>query len=138
MAARSSGVNPKRMVLITIILSGAIAGLVGMGPLLGDPQHYRYSDQFPLTLAFSGLVAGVARSQPPGRDRLRRHRVGGDRTRHAATLQKGFPQEIGRILQGTFLLTAVIVFEVMRRRALRETVREAAVKSNAPAEGATP
>ncbi len=32
MAARSSGISPKRMVLTTIILSGAVAGLIGMAP----------------------------------------------------------------------------------------------------------
>ena len=50
--------------------------------------------------------------------------------------QAGFPQEIGRIMQGAFLLTAVIVFEVMQRRAAREQVREAAMRAQMTAEGA--
>ena len=35
-AARATGVNPKKMILISMLLSGAIAGLVGMRALLGD------------------------------------------------------------------------------------------------------
>ena len=34
-AARSSGVNPKRMILTTMTISGALAGLSGMSVLLG-------------------------------------------------------------------------------------------------------
>ena len=66
-AARSSGINPKRMILITIVLSGAIAGLVAMGPLLADPNHWRYSDQFPFSVAFTGLtMALLGRNDPIG------------------------------------------------------------------------
>ncbi len=128
-AAKSSGVNPKRMVLTTIILSGAVAGLIGIGPLLSDPQHFRYSDQFPLTLGFTGLsLALLGRNHPVGIAfaAIVWHAI--ERGTQPLT-QKGFPQEIGQILQGAFLLTAVIVFEVMQRRAQREAIREAATKA---------
>ena len=57
----------------------------------------------------------------------------------------GVPQEIGRILQGTLLLTAVIAFEVVHRYRVRLTVKEAAARtaddrpappSDTPARGA--
>ena len=86
-----SGVNPKRMVLITIMMSGAIAGLIGLGPLLADPQYYKYGDQFPQTLGFTGLVAGPARAQPPGRHRRRGARVGDDRAGDAAAVDDRHP-----------------------------------------------
>lgn len=125
-AAKTSGINPKRMVLITITMSGAIAGLIGMGPLLSDPQHYRYSDQFPTTLGFTGLsLALLGRNHPVGIAFAAIVWAAIERGTQPLT-QKGFPQEIGQILQGTFLLTAVIVFEVMRRRAQREQIEQAA------------
>lgn len=133
-AARSAGVDPKRMVLTTIILSGAVAGLIGIGPLLSDPQHFRYSDQFPLTLGFTGLsLALLGRNHPVGIAfaALVWHAI--ERGTQPLT-QKGFPQEIGQILQGAFLLTAVIVFEVMQRRVQRDAIREAAARAAARVE----
>lgn len=136
MAARSSGISPKRMVLTTIILSGAVAGLIGMGALLSDPQHYKYSDQFPLSLGFTGLsLALLGRNHPVGIALAGIVWAAIERGTQPLT-QKGFPQEIGRIMQGAFLLTAVIVFEVMQRRAAREAVRDAAHKASLQVEGA--
>ena len=43
----------------------------------------------------------------------------------------GIPQEIGRILQGTLLLSAVIAFEVVRRYGQAAAVRDAAAKADA-------
>ncbi len=42
----------------------------------------------------------------------------------------GIPPEIGRILQGTLLLSAVIAFEVVRRYGLAAAVRDAADKAD--------
>ena len=87
-AAQASGVNPKRMILMTIMLSGAVAGLVGMGPLLSDPQFHKYGDQFPLTLGFTGLsLALLGRNHPVG-IAAGGDRVGGDRARHPAALDR--------------------------------------------------
>jgi simple sugar transport system permease protein len=137
-AAKASGVKPKRMILTTIILSGAIAGLIGIGPLLSDSQHLRYSDQFPFTLGFTGLsLALLGRNHPVGIAfaAIVWHAI--ERGTQPLT-SKGYPQEIGRILQGAFLLTAVIVFEVMQRRAQREAVRDAATRAAPRLEGAAP
>lgn len=133
-AAKSSGINPKRMVLTTIILSGAVAGLIGIGPLLSDPQHFKYSDQFPVQLGFTGLsLALLGRNHPVGIAfaAFVWHAI--ERGTQPLT-QKGFPQEIGRILQGAFLLTAVIVFEVFQRRAQKQALEEAAARGLAQAE----
>jgi simple sugar transport system permease protein len=125
-AARSAGVNPKRMILITIMLSGAVAGLVACGPLLADPTHWKYSDQFPFTLAFTGLsMALLGRNHPVGIAFAGIVWAGIERATQPLT-QRGIPQEIGRILQGSFLLAAVISFEVMQRRAQRQAMQAAA------------
>jgi general nucleoside transport system permease protein len=127
-AARSSGVNPDGMVLKTIILSGVVAGLVGMGPLLNE--FHRFADQFPTTLGFTGIsVALLGRNNPVG------IAIGAfvfafiERASQILNTI-GVPQSIGRILQGTILIVAVISFEVVKRYAAAATVREAAAKAN--------
>jgi ABC-type uncharacterized transport system permease subunit len=112
-AARTSGVNPKRMVLTTIILSGAIAGLIGLGPLL--TEEFSYGDQFPKTLGFTGIaLALLGRNHPVGIAAAAIVWAGIERaTQPLSTI--GIPQEIGVILQGSFLLAAVIAYEVVKR-----------------------
>ena len=102
-AARTSGVNPKRMVLTTIILSGAVAGLIGLGPLMTDAVQ-QYGDQFPKTLGFTGLaLALLGRNHPVGIAAAALVWATIERaTQPLSTI--GIPQEIGVILQGSFLL----------------------------------
>ena len=112
-AARTSGVNPKRMVLITIILSGAIAGMIGLGPLM--TEEFSYGDQFPKALGFTGLaLALLGRNHPVGIGAAALVWATIERaTQRLSTI--GIPQEIGVILQGSFLLAAVIAYEVVKR-----------------------
>ena len=63
-AARSSGVNPKAMILKTMILSGVIAGLAGMSPLM--TEFCKYGDTFPTRHRLHGHRRGPARAQQPG------------------------------------------------------------------------
>ena len=115
-AAQSAGVNPKKMVLITLFMSGAVAGMIGLPFLLADPSFLKYGDAFPVTLGFTGLgLALLGRNSPVG--------VAAAAvvwatievaTRRLGSL--GIPPEIGKILQGSFLLAAVIAYEVVRRR----------------------
>lgn len=119
-AARSAGVNPKAMVMKTIMLSGAVAGLVGLSSLLADPQFgHKYGDGFPTTLGFTGLsLALLGRNHPAGIAAAAFIWAAiGRATQPLSSL--GIPQEIGVILQGSFLLAAVIAFEVVHRRSER-------------------
>lgn len=115
-AARSAGVNPKRMVLITLFMSGAVAGMIGLPFLMANPDFYKYGDAFPTMLGFTGLgLALLGRNSPVGIAAA---------ALVWATIERGtqplgplgIPPEIGRILQGSFLLSAVIAYEVVRRR----------------------
>ena len=112
-AARTSGVNPKRMVLTTIILSGAVAGTIGLAPLM--TEEFTYGDQFPKTLGFTGLaLALLGRNHPVGIAAAALVWATIERaTQRLSTI--GIPQEIGVILQGSFLLAAVIAYEVVKR-----------------------
>ncbi len=115
-AARSAGVNPKRMVLITLFMSGAVAGMIGLPFLLADPNFLKYGDAFPTTIGFTGLgLALLGRNNPIGIAAAAIVWATIERaTQRLAPI--GIPPEIGRILQGSFLLTAVIAYEVVNRR----------------------
>jgi general nucleoside transport system permease protein len=125
-ASLASGVNPKLMILKTIMISGAVAGLIGLGPLLGDPQLHKYGDTFPTAIGFTGIaVALLGRNSPVGIAIAAVVWAGLERAGQSLP-PIGVPQEIVQILQGTLLLTAVIAFEVVRRFAAAAAVREAA------------
>jgi len=125
-AARAAGVNPNAMILKTIILSGAIAGLIGMHSLLADPQFHRYGDQFPRNLGFTGIaLALLGRNNPVGVALAAVIWAMIERGTQPLSLL-GIPQEIGVIMQGSFLLSAIIAYEVVRRRNEARTTAEAA------------
>jgi general nucleoside transport system permease protein len=126
-AARTAGVNPKRMVLTTIVLSGAIAGLIGLGPLL--TEQFTYGDQFPKALGFTGIaLALLGRNHPAGIAAAALVWGGIERaTQPLSTI--GIPQEIGVILQGSFLLAAVIAYEVVKRWSDAAEARAAAERT---------
>ena len=127
-AARSAGVNPKAMVLKTIMLSGAVAGLIGMSNLLADPQFGKYGDQFPKTLGFTGIaIALLGRNHPVGIAAAALVWATIERATQRLSLL-GIPQEVGLIMQGTFLLAAVIAYEVVNRRNQEAAAREASHK----------
>lgn len=116
-AAKASGIDPKRMVIITFLISGAVGALIGLAPLLADPQFGKYGDQFPQGFGLAGLsLALLGRNHPVGIVAAALVWA----TIERATQRLSFvdiPQEIGIILQGSFLLAAVVAFEVVRRRA---------------------
>jgi general nucleoside transport system permease protein len=128
-AARASGVDPKRMVIYTMLLSGALAGLAGMAFLIADPQYGSFGDQFPAQLGVTGLaVALVGRNHPGGV-------VAGallyafiERSTQPLS-EIGIPVEISRIMQGAFLLGAVLGYELVRRWSQQATLRAAAARS---------
>lgn len=123
-AAHASGVNPNRMIVVTMLISGGIAGLVGMPDLLGF--HHQYVQDFPRFYGFDGIaVALLGRNHPVGMG------LGallfGFMERAALILDlRDVPREIVTIIQGTVVLTVVIVYEIVTRYVQRRTVAAAA------------
>jgi len=120
-AARSSGVNAPGMIFITTVLSGAIAGLVGLGTLLSDTHSY--SMAFPSGFAFTGLsLALLGRNHPVGI--FFAAFLWSFLERAAPVLEyEGVPPEIVIVMQGTIVLSIVIAYEVVARINLRQQQR---------------
>ena len=123
-AARVSGVDPGRMIIKTMLLSGAIAGLVGMSDLLGF--FHQYTLDFPVGLGFTGIaVALVGRNQPVGIALAAL--LFGFIERSAQILDfEDIPKEIITIMQGVIILSVVIAYEIVRRLSQAQEVRAAA------------
>lgn len=123
-AAHASGVNPNRMIVVTMLISGGLAGLVGISDLLGF--HHQYVQDFPRFYGFDGIaVALLGRNHPVGM--ALGALLFGFMERAALILDlRDVPREIVTIIQGTVVLTVVIVYEIVTRFVHRRTVAAAA------------
>lgn len=136
-AAVASGVNVKRMIVVTMLLSGAVAGLVGMPQLLGS--SYTYSLDFPAGLGFTGIaIALLGRNSPIGIafGALLWAFLGN--SSQILDLE-GVPKEIVQIMQGVIVLSVVIAYELVRRWQIRRVAAKvgAELGTAAPAAPAT-
>jgi simple sugar transport system permease protein len=131
-AASASGVDARGMVVKTMLLSGAVAGLIGLPDLLGDTHHY--GTEFTAGLGFLGIaVALLGRNNPGGIALAALLFAYLDRA--ALPLQfADIPSSVVTIIQGTIVLSVVIANEVARRLALRSAER-AAARALPPAAG---
>ncbi|GAA2640541.1 ABC transporter permease [Streptomyces vastus] len=120
-AAAASGVDPKRMVVTAMLLSGGLAGMAGLPILLGGT--HTYSLNFPTGIGFLGIgIALLGRNNPTG-------------IAFAALLwawlDKASPEldfhdydkEIAVIMQGLIVLSVVVSYEAVREWGLRRQQR---------------
>jgi len=139
-AAVASGVNVKRMVLVSMLISGGVAGLVGMPQLLGS--SYTYSLDFPAGLGFTGIAIALL-----GRNTAVGVAIGAllfgflDNASQILDLE-GVAKEIVLITQGVIVLSVVIAYELVRRYRIiaqqRDVGLSLAQQQPATAEGVTP
>ena len=125
-AARFSGVDPKRLTIIAMIISGGFAGLVGMGPLLG--YFHQYTIDFPPGLGFAGNgVALLGRNHPVGM--FLGAILFGFLERSAQILDlRGVPKEIETMMSAFILLIVVVFYEIIRRYILTQQIKDASKK----------
>jgi simple sugar transport system permease protein len=116
-AASASGVSVKKMIATSMIISGAVAGLIGMPTLLND--SYQFSSDFPTGIGFTGIaIALLGRNNPIG------IALGAllwgflERTTNHLEFQ-GYDKEILGVIQGVIVLCVVIAYEVVRRYGLK-------------------
>lgn len=136
-AAVASGVDVKRMVLTSMLLSGAVAGLVGMPILLGAAHSFGSQD-FPAGIGFTGIaIALLGRNNPVGIA--------------FASILWGFldvsnqildiesiPKEIVTIMQGAVVLAVVVAYEIVRRIGVATEQRRVMSTENAAPPAAPP
>jgi ABC-type uncharacterized transport system permease subunit len=137
-AAVASGVNVKRMVLVSMLLSGGVAGLVGLPILLGEA--YSYSLTFQSGLGFTGIaVALVGRNSPWGVALAALLFSYLSTAANPLQIQAGVAVQVVQIMQGVIVLAVVVAYEVVRRWSVvqeqRRVARELA-RSSDPAERA--
>ncbi|HPU12845.1 MAG TPA: ABC transporter permease [Aeromicrobium sp.] len=129
-AAVSSGINVKKMILTTMLLSGAVAGLVGMPLLFG--QDYAYGSTFQAGLGFTGIaVALLGRNHPAG------IALGAilfaylDEQSNPLQILLDVSPDIVKVTQGVIVLSVVIAYEVVRRYSVRLEQRQVAAALDA-------
>ncbi len=117
-AAVASGVNVRRMIVVAMLLSGAVAGLVGLPAMFSD--SYSYGSAFQTGLGFTGIaVALLGRNNPVG---IAFGAVIFAFLSEQATLLNilaGVSPDIVDVTQGVIVLAVVIAYEVVRRYRVR-------------------
>jgi ABC-type uncharacterized transport system permease subunit len=131
-AAVASGVNVGRMVVYSMLLSGAIAGLIWIPAFYG--AAHSYGTTFQAGLGFTGIaVALVGRNQPVGI-------IFGailfaflNEQANRLTFETDVSVNVVQITQGIMVLSVVVAYEVVRRYRIR--IEERAVARREPASG---
>ncbi|MDP6697586.1 MAG: ABC transporter permease [Acidimicrobiales bacterium] len=129
-AAEASGVDPKATAIRAMLLSGAVAGLIGLPEILGD--DFKYDLSFTKGLGFAGIaVALIGRNHPAG------IAVGAllfgwlDSAAPILDVRGDAPREIVSILQGVVVLSAVVAYEVVSRVRQAQEARDTAIATAA-------
>ncbi len=134
-AAEASGVGLKSMTVRVLLISGAIAGLAGIGDVLG--YYHKFTTDFPTGYGFTGIaVALLGRNRPLGIAFGALLFAYLDRSAQILDLD-GIPREIVVIMQGIILLSVVISYEVVQRIAQNQETKAAAAATRAMEESTT-
>jgi simple sugar transport system permease protein len=116
-AATASGVDARRMVVKAMLLSGGVAGLIGLPDLFG--ATHAYTTNFTSGLGFLGIaVALLGRNRPGGIAVAALLFAFLDRAQVPLQIEQ-FPSSVVTIIQGTIVLAVVVANEVARRLARR-------------------
>lgn len=124
-AAVASGVKVKRMVLSSMAISGAAAGLVGMPLLFG--QDHAYGDTFQSGLGFAGIaIALLGRNNPIGIGFAALLWAYLDAQGNGLQINAGVSDRLVLVIQGVIVLSVVIAYELVRRAGIRMEQRRVA------------
>lgn len=121
-AAAAGGVSAKKMIVVSLLVSGAVAGLVGMPEILG--RDHAYTLNFAAGYGFAGIgIALLGRNHPVGIAFgsllwafLEKAKVALDNV--------GVPREIATIMQGAIVLSVVVAYEIVKRMELAAEQRK--------------
>lgn len=124
-SARAGGISIGDVQVRLFILSGALAGLVGMQQLLGDKNYLPIG--YEAALGFTGIAVAF----------LGQNSAGGivfaailwgvlARGETAVQIQTNVPREFVIILEGILIISVVVTYQLAKRRLLARQLREAA------------
>ena len=117
-AAVASGVNVKKMIVISMLLSGAVAGLIGMPTLFGDAHNYGSS--FQAGIGFAGIaVALLGRNNPVGIAFGALVFAFLTEQGNLLNILAGVSPDIVAVTQGVIVMAVVIAYEIVRRYRVR-------------------
>ena len=123
-AARAGGIPPKRMIVLAMVLSGAVAGLIGMVELADEGKFPPDPIQ---GLGFAGIaVALLGRNNPGGMAFSALLFAFLDVSAGVLQATGTATKEIVNIMQGIVLLAAVIAYGIAKRVQAREEARATA------------
>jgi simple sugar transport system permease protein len=115
-AAAAGGVNAKKMIVVSLLVSGAVAGLVGMPEILG--RDHAYTLNFASGYGFAGIgIALLGRNHPVGIAFGSLLWAFLEKAKGALD-NVGVPREIATIMQGTIVLSVVVAYEIVKRMEL--------------------
>ena len=131
-AAVASGINVRRMTIVTMMLSGAVAGLVGLPILFGEA--YSYGSTFQSGLGFAGIaIALLGRNNAVGIALAALLFAFLEEQSNPLQILVGVSPEIVAITQGVIVLAVVISYEVVRRLLTRREQSRVAGAERPPA-----
>ncbi|HNJ97615.1 MAG TPA: ABC transporter permease [Ilumatobacteraceae bacterium] len=126
-AAATGGINSKKLIIISMALSGAVAGLVGMDYILAQPSH-AWGPSHTTGYGFDGIsVALLGRNNPLGI--LVSALLFGFLDTLVGPLQLAkLPSAVIPVIKAVILLSVVIVNEVVGVRMAKRTSERAAAE----------
>jgi ABC-type uncharacterized transport system permease subunit len=124
-AAVASGIDVRRMVIAAMLLSGGVAGLVGLPILLGDAHSY--TTTFQTGLGFAGIAVALL-----GRNNAIGIAFGAllfawlTEQSSKLGIEAGISNDLISITQGVLVLSVVVAYEVVRRYRVAQEQRAVA------------
>ncbi len=131
LAARAAGVPPNRMIMSAMLMSGAVAGLIGLAQIMTYSRNY--GGDFITGLGFAGIAVALLGRNKPGGVAVAALLFGFLERASQNLALKEVPKSIVAIMQGAILLSVVIAYEVVDRLIrIREAKATAAAVESAP------
>ncbi|MGZ0710583.1 ABC transporter permease (plasmid) [Coraliomargarita sp. W4R53] len=112
-AAESAGISVKARIISAMLISGAVAGLVGLPHVLGSA--YRFDGTMPLDLMFTGLAATLlGRSNPLGMALAAFVLAFVDRASQVLGLVQ-LPTQVGQVFIAVILISSAVSYWILDR-----------------------
>jgi simple sugar transport system permease protein len=133
----AGGISVRRMTVVAMLLSGAVAGLIGMPLLFGE--YYSYGVTFQPGLGFAGIaVALLGRNHPVGVAFGALLFAYLDEQGNKLQIFAGVSPELVLIIQGVIVMSVVIAYEAVQRYLVHREERMVGAAVSEDDDGAPP